>query len=41
MVDTLVAVRPDATAIRLEGVGHYPMIEAPRRYLDAVLPGLT
>ncbi len=40
MVDTLLAARPDATAIRLEGVGHYPMIEAPRRYLDAVLPGL-
>ncbi len=40
MVDTLLAARPDATAVRLEGVGHYPMIEAPQRYLDAVLPGL-
>ena len=40
MVDTLVAARPDATAIRLEGVGHYPMVESPRRFLDAVLPGL-
>ena len=40
MVDTLVAARPDATAIRLEGVGHYPMVEAPQRFLDAVLPGL-
>ena len=40
MVDTLVAARPDATAVRLDGVGHYPMIESPRRYLDAVLPGL-
>jgi pimeloyl-ACP methyl ester carboxylesterase len=40
MVDTMVAARPDATAIRLEGVGHYPMVEAPRRFLDAVLPGL-
>jgi pimeloyl-ACP methyl ester carboxylesterase len=40
MVDTLLAARTDATAIRLEGVGHYPMIEAPRRFLDAVLPGL-
>ncbi len=29
MVDTLLAARPDATAVRLEGVGHYPMVEAP------------
>jgi pimeloyl-ACP methyl ester carboxylesterase len=41
MVDTLLAARPDATAVRLEGVGHYPMVEAPQRYLDAVLPGLV
>jgi pimeloyl-ACP methyl ester carboxylesterase len=40
MVDTLLSARPDATDIRLEGVGHYPMVEAPQRYLDAVLPGL-
>jgi pimeloyl-ACP methyl ester carboxylesterase len=40
MVDTLLAARPDATAVRLEGVGHYPMVEAPQRFLDAVLPGL-
>ena len=33
--------RPDATVERLEGTGHYPMIEAPRRFLDAVLPGLA
>ena len=41
MVDTLVAARPDATAVRLEGVGHYPMVEAPGRFVDAVLPGLA
>jgi len=41
MVDTLLAARPDATATRLDGVGHYPMVEAPQRFLDAVLPGLT
>jgi pimeloyl-ACP methyl ester carboxylesterase len=41
MVDTLLAARPDATAIRLQGVGHYPMVEAPQRFLDAVLPGLA
>jgi pimeloyl-ACP methyl ester carboxylesterase len=40
MVDTLVAARPDATAIRLENVGHYPMVEAPARFLEAVLEGL-
>jgi pimeloyl-ACP methyl ester carboxylesterase len=40
MVDTLLAARPDATAARLEGVGHYPMMEAPQRFLHAVLPGL-
>ena len=40
MVDTLLAARPDATAERLGGVGHYPMVEAPQRFLDAVLPGL-
>ncbi len=40
MVDTLVAARPDATVVRLAGVGHYPMVEAPARFLEAVLPGL-
>ena len=41
MVDTLLAARPDATASRLDGVGHYPMVEAPRRFLEATLPGLA
>jgi pimeloyl-ACP methyl ester carboxylesterase len=40
MVDTLVAARPDATAVRLDGVGHYPMVEAPDRFTEAVLQGL-
>ena len=40
MVDTLLAARPDATATRLEGVGHYPMVEAPARFLDAARHGL-
>jgi pimeloyl-ACP methyl ester carboxylesterase len=40
MVDTLLTARPAATATRLEGVGHYPMMESPRRFLDAALPGL-
>jgi pimeloyl-ACP methyl ester carboxylesterase len=41
MVDTLLAARPDATVRRLEGVGHYPMVEAPQRFLDAALAGLA
>jgi pimeloyl-ACP methyl ester carboxylesterase len=40
MVDTLRAARPDATVDLLEGVGHYPMVEAPARFLAAVRPGL-
>jgi pimeloyl-ACP methyl ester carboxylesterase len=40
MVDTLCAARPDATVDLLEGVGHYPMVEAPARFLDAALTGL-
>ncbi|HVB91206.1 MAG TPA: alpha/beta hydrolase [Acidimicrobiales bacterium] len=40
MVDTLVAARPDASVALLDGVGHYPMVEAPGRFLQAVLPGL-
>ena len=41
MVDTLLDARPDATATRLEGVGHYPMVEAPRRFLGGALAGLV
>jgi pimeloyl-ACP methyl ester carboxylesterase len=41
MVDTLVAARPDASAVRLDRVGHYPMVESPGRFLDAVLPALS
>lgn len=40
MVDTLLAARPDASSVRLDGVGHYPMVEAPQRFLEAVLLGL-
>ena len=41
MVDTLLAARPDASVVRLDGVGHYPMVEAPGRFLEAVLPALA
>lgn len=40
MTDQLLERRPDATRIRLEGVGHYPMIEAPAAYSEAVLSGV-
>jgi pimeloyl-ACP methyl ester carboxylesterase len=40
MVDTLLAARPDATVVRLDGVGHYPMVEAPTLFLASALAGL-
>jgi pimeloyl-ACP methyl ester carboxylesterase len=36
MADRLAAARPDARVVRLEGVGHYPMVEAPGRFLAAL-----
>ncbi len=41
MVDTLLEARPSASVERLTDVGHYPMVEAPARFLEAVLPALT
>jgi pimeloyl-ACP methyl ester carboxylesterase len=40
MTDRLLEVRPDATRITLDGVGHYPMVEAPARFSTAVLAAL-
>jgi pimeloyl-ACP methyl ester carboxylesterase len=37
MADRLAAARPDARVIRLDGVGHYPMVEAPGRFLAALI----
>jgi pimeloyl-ACP methyl ester carboxylesterase len=36
MVDVLAQRCPDAAVTRLEGIGHYPMIEAPERFTQAV-----
>ena len=40
MAHRLAERRPDATLRVLEGVGHYPMLEAPQRFGEAVLAGL-
>jgi pimeloyl-ACP methyl ester carboxylesterase len=41
MVDQLRAARPDVAVTILEGVGHYPMLEAPGPFAAAVLAGLA
>jgi len=40
MASHLQAARPDATLTWLDGVGHYPMLEDPDRFADAVIDGL-
>jgi pimeloyl-ACP methyl ester carboxylesterase len=37
MAYRFLSARPDAPLITLDGVGHYPMLEAPERFADAVL----
>lgn len=41
MTERLAQRRPDADVVRLEGVGHYPMLEAPGRFAREVLAGLS
>jgi pimeloyl-ACP methyl ester carboxylesterase len=41
MATRLHEVRPDATLTWLEGIGHYPMLESPARYLGAVAGALA
>jgi pimeloyl-ACP methyl ester carboxylesterase len=36
MAERLHAARPDATLVRLDGVGHYPMLEEPERFSAAL-----
>ena len=36
MAERVAAARPDARVVRLGGVGHYPMVEAPERFASAV-----
>ncbi len=38
MVDRLRRARPDATVVLLDGVGHYPMVEAPDRFVSPPWP---
>jgi pimeloyl-ACP methyl ester carboxylesterase len=38
MATRLAGARPDATLVTLDGVGHYPMVEAPARFAAAVRP---
>ncbi|HEY7946674.1 MAG TPA: alpha/beta hydrolase [Acidimicrobiales bacterium] len=40
MTDRLVKARPDASLVVLDRVGHFPMLESPRAFADAVLAGL-
>ncbi|MCU1457277.1 MAG: Epoxide hydrolase [Actinomycetia bacterium] len=41
MTDRLVEHRPGTPVTRLEAVGHYPMLEAPTPFLEALQRGLT
>jgi pimeloyl-ACP methyl ester carboxylesterase len=41
MVERLASVRTDAVLTRLDGVGHYPMVENPARFNAALEQALA
>ena len=41
MAERLLGVRPDATLRWVDGAGHYPQLEDPDAYLDAIEAGLS
>jgi pimeloyl-ACP methyl ester carboxylesterase len=41
MAERLQAARPDATVVRLDGIGHYPMLEAPERFSTELVAALA
>jgi pimeloyl-ACP methyl ester carboxylesterase len=41
MVERLALARTDATVHRLDGIGHYPMVESPTRFNAALLAALS
>ena len=41
MAERLRERRPDASLVRLDGVGHYPMLESPGRFSEAVVSALA
>ncbi len=41
MAERLQAARPDATVVRLDGIGHYPMMEAPERFSTELVTALA
>ena len=41
MAERLAATRADTVLDRLDGVGHYPMVEAPARFNDALEAALA
>jgi pimeloyl-ACP methyl ester carboxylesterase len=41
MAERLQGVRPDATLRWVAGAGHYPQLEDPQAYLEAVLPAIS
>ena len=41
MAERFVSERPDTALVRLDGVGHFPMIEAPGRLYDAIEAALA